>query len=112
MGELGRWSAWAAWRRPQGWLGSGAWREASFSTSATLRRLVHRAGLTPGRLRGAAFHPPVGLVVAALAPFDPLLGRVTTLGASFVAVEAEKPGVRAAHGARAIEGAPYLETAP
>ncbi|HEX9052851.1 MAG TPA: class I SAM-dependent methyltransferase [Anaeromyxobacter sp.] len=93
VGELGRWSAWAAWRRLRGWLGSETWREARFWTPASLRRLVARAGLAPGRARGAAFHPPFTVAAAALAPLDPVLGRVTTLGASFVAVEAEKASI-------------------
>ncbi len=92
IGELGRWSAWAAWRRLRGWLGSETWRGTRFWTSASLRRLVEGAGLAPGRIRGAAFHPPVGVAAAVLAPLAPLLGGVTTLGAAFVAVEAEKRG--------------------
>ncbi len=109
IGELGRWSAWAAWRRLRGWLGSGTWRGSRFWTSASLRQLLERAGLAPGRVRGAAFHPPVGLAAAVLAPLDPLLGRVTTLGASFVAMEAEKPGVGPPPGAAAIRGARYTQ---
>jgi len=92
VGELGRWSAWAAWRRLLGCLRSETWRGATFWTPASLRRLVEHAGLTPGRVRGAAFHPPIGLVAVALAPFDSLLGRSTGLGAAFVAMEAEKRG--------------------
>lgn len=93
IGELGRRSAWAAWRRLRGWLGSEIWRGTTFWTPASLRWLVERVGLTPGRVWGAAFHPPIGLAAALLAPFDSLFGRVTTLGAAFAAIEAEKPGV-------------------
>lgn len=93
IGELGRWSAWAAWRRVRGWLGSETWRGARFWTPVSLRQLMERAGLTAGPIRGAAFHPPLGFAAVALAPVDPLLGRMTTLGAALVAVNAEKPGV-------------------
>ncbi len=109
IGELGRWSAWAAWRRLRGWLGSETWRRARFWTPASLRQLTGRAGLTPGRIRGAAFHPPVGLVAIVLAPLDRLLGRVTTLGASFVAVEAEKPRVGPTPGPAASQGAAFTQ---
>jgi SAM-dependent methyltransferase len=96
VGDLGRWSAWAACRRARGWLGAPAWRHTRFWTAPGLRRLAESAGLIPGRVRGAVFHPPLGLAAAALAPLDPLLGRATTLGAAFLAMEAEKPARPAA----------------
>ena len=45
IGDLGRWSAWAARRRVKAWLGSKLWRSAHFSTAPGLSRLVRRAGL-------------------------------------------------------------------
>lgn len=97
IGELGRWSAWAAWRRMRGWLGARTWRESHFFTSRELRRAIRDAGLVPGRVRGAVFHPPLATAALLLAPVDPLLGRQTTLGASFIAIEAQKrPAKRAA----------------
>lgn len=92
IGELGRWSAWAALRRARGLLGSATWRDVRFWTPRSLRQLVRGAGLVPGRMRGAAFHPPLGFAAAALAPADRLLGRTTTVGAAFLALEALKPG--------------------
>lgn len=92
VGELGRLSTWAAWRRVRAWLGSTTWRRATFFTSGGLRRLARGAGLVPRRVRGAVFFPPAGLAASALAPIDPLLGRMTTVGAAFVALVAEKPG--------------------
>jgi SAM-dependent methyltransferase len=91
VGELGRLSAWAAWRRVRTWLGSTAWRRATFVTSGELRRLAEGAGLVAGRVRGAVFYPPAGLAAWLVAPLDPLLGRATTAGAAFVALAAEKP---------------------
>jgi len=52
-------------------------------------------GLVPVRVGASVFHPPMGAVAAALAPLDPLVGRVTTFGAAFLLLEAEKPGRRA-----------------
>ncbi len=95
VGELGRLSIWAAWRRVRTWLGSTTWRRAPFFTSRELKGLAEGAGLVPGRVRGAVFYPPAGLAASVLAPLDQLLGRVTTVGAAFVALAAEKPGVPA-----------------
>ena len=39
IGELGRWSLWAAHRRIRGWLGDPTWRAAMFRTAAELREL-------------------------------------------------------------------------
>lgn len=91
VGELGRWSTWAAWRRLRAWAGSRTWRAARFWTSAELRELLREAGLVPGRERGAAFHPPVGVAARLLEPIDPLLGRATRVGAAFIAVRGDKP---------------------
>lgn len=91
VGELGRWSAWAAWRRVRGWFGNGAWSGATFRTPRQLRALVRRAGLEPGRVRGAVRYLPAAPLARALGPLDPLIGSVTTLGAAFIAVAAVKP---------------------
>jgi ubiquinone/menaquinone biosynthesis C-methylase UbiE len=45
IGELGRWSLWAAKRRVSGWLGSRAWQSATFRTAGALKNLVTAAGL-------------------------------------------------------------------
>jgi SAM-dependent methyltransferase len=91
VGELGKWSAWAAWRRLRSLFGPTIWREARFWSAGDLRSLVGDAGLVPGTVRGAAFYPPVGAAARVLEPVDPLLGRVTRLGAAFVAIAARKP---------------------
>jgi hypothetical protein len=56
-----------------------------------MRRLVADAGLLPGPVLGAAYHPPCGVAAAALEPFDVLLRRRTTLGAAFLGMKATKP---------------------
>jgi ubiquinone/menaquinone biosynthesis C-methylase UbiE len=91
LGELGKWSAWAAWRRLRSWVGATTWRTARFWSAAELRSLVRQAGLVPHAERGAAFYPPVGTAARVLAPVDPYLGRVTRFGAAFVAVAARRP---------------------
>jgi SAM-dependent methyltransferase len=91
IGDLGRWSVWAAQRRIRGWLGSRLWRSAHFWTAAELVALVERAGLRVEAVRGAVFYPPLGVLARALAPVDWRLGRVTTVGAAFVALATNRP---------------------
>jgi SAM-dependent methyltransferase len=91
LGELGRWNAWAAWRRLRAWHGSQLWRKATFRTAVELRALVRDAGLEAGQVRGAAFYPPLAGAASVLAPFDSWLGTLTTFGAAFIAVAAVKP---------------------
>lgn len=91
IGELGRYSVWAAIRRIRGWLGSRTWRAARFRTASDLRALAGQAGLTVEAVRGSVFYPPVALAARAMAPLDRRLGRRRTVGAAFVAVAASKP---------------------
>jgi SAM-dependent methyltransferase len=90
VGDLGRWSAWAARRRIKGWLGSRRWRSAHFSTAGDLSRLIEREGLTVQAVRGSVYYPPMGVLARALAPLDHWLGSITTIGAAFIAVAATK----------------------
>ncbi len=91
IGELGKWSVWAAYRRVRGWLGADLWRRARFRTSTELRWLAEQAGLQVERLEGAIFYPPCDTAARLLAGLDPCLGRVATLGAAFLAMQATRP---------------------
>jgi SAM-dependent methyltransferase len=91
IGELGRWSLWAAWRRVNGWLGSRVWRTATFRTARELKRLVAHAGLAVVAVRGAIFYPPFGLMATLLASSDAWIGKHTTAGAAFIVVTGKKP---------------------
>ncbi len=86
LGELGRWSTWAATRRLKGWLGASTWKAARFRSAGALRALLEEAGLSVKDLRGAVFYPPIGLCARHLAPLDPWMGRHTTIGAAFIAL--------------------------
>jgi ubiquinone/menaquinone biosynthesis C-methylase UbiE len=88
IGELGRWSLWAMIRRLRGWLGSATWKAAHFRTGTELRALAKQTGLSVTAIRGAVFYPPVGILARVLAPLDSSLGRVTTVGAAFIALSA------------------------
>lgn len=92
IGDLGRWSLWALRRRIRGWLGATPWRGARFRTAAELAALVRRAGLRTGAIHGAIFFPPWAALAGPMAPFDRPLGKVTTVGAAFVAIQATKDG--------------------
>lgn len=91
VGELGKWSTWAAERRLRGWLGSRVWRRARFRTAHELQHLAKGAGLAVGSLRGAIYYPPCGLAARLLGPVDSRLSRWTTVGAAFVTLAATKP---------------------
>ena len=92
IGELGRWSSWAAARRLRAWRGSALWRRARFRTKGELRRLAEAVGLTVEAVRGAIYYPRWRLAARLWAPgCDRALGRLTTLGAAFIAVKALKP---------------------
>jgi SAM-dependent methyltransferase len=90
IGELGRWSLWAAQRRMRGWLGHPVWRRVKFRTAADLRRLAEAAGLRVVTIHGAVHYPPSGVAARLLAPIDLWLGRETTFGAAFLAMSAAK----------------------
>jgi SAM-dependent methyltransferase len=91
IGELGRWSLWAAKRRLGGWLGSRMWRPATFRTAGALKRLVTDAGLAVTAVRGAVYYPPLGAAAALLARCDAWIGERTIAGAAFLVVVGRKP---------------------
>ena len=91
VGELGRFSSWAAVRRVKGWMGSPVWRRARFRSASELRQLARREGLTDVSVRGAVFFPPFGLAARLLGAVDRrLTGRVTA-GAAFLVLTGTKP---------------------
>jgi SAM-dependent methyltransferase len=91
IGDLGKWSSWAARRRIRGWLGAKLWRAARFRTATELVALTIGAGLTAGLVKGAIFYPHWTTLARVMAPLDARLGDITTLGAAFVAIQATKP---------------------
>jgi SAM-dependent methyltransferase len=91
IGELGRWSLWAAKRRMSGWLGSRLWRSTRFRTVRGLNDLVADADLTVTMLRGAVYYPPFAPLATLLARCDAWIGKYTTAGAAFLIVVGEKP---------------------
>ncbi|MCK6450989.1 MAG: class I SAM-dependent methyltransferase [Alphaproteobacteria bacterium] len=94
IGELGKWSSWAATRRMRGWLGSPLWRRGRFRTARELRALASQAGLEATAVRGAVYYPRFGVAARLLAPFDRRLARITTIGAAFLALCATRPVAR------------------
>lgn len=91
IGELGKWSAWAAARRLRGWLGSPLWKHGHFRSPSDLRQLAQSAGLEPIAVRGTIYYPRWTWAARVLAPFDRRLGRLTNVGAAFLVLEARKP---------------------
>lgn len=91
IGELGRWSTWAMERRVRAWLGSPLWKRGHFRTPGELKRLAEQAGLVPGPVSGAVYYPRIGLAARWMNPIDAALGRLTKVGAAFLAISATKP---------------------
>ena len=94
IGELGRWSLWAAIRRVKGWFGAPTWKAARFHTAKELQSLLEARGLTVDRTVGAIYYPPVGIAALLMARFDAWGSRWTSLGAAFIAVLASKRNPR------------------
>ncbi len=92
LGELNRWSSWAALRWVKGLAGSRTWRSARFRTASQLRRSMAAAGLSVVSVDGAVFYPQLATAARLMAPWDRWLGRRTTFGAAFVVVGALKAG--------------------
>jgi len=92
IGELGRWSTWAAARRLRAWWGSPLWRRARFRRASELRALAEGAGLEVEQVRGAIYYPRLRSAARLLSAGDAALGRLTAFGAAFVALAAVKPG--------------------
>lgn len=93
IGELGRWNTWAAVRRIRAWTGSVLWRRAKFRTQRELRSLAENAGLSVETVRGAVYYPRWRFAARLCARWDGALGRLTTVGAAFIALSAVKPGL-------------------
>ena len=91
IGELGKWSLWAAARRVRAWFGSQLWRRGRFRTASELRFLANGAGLVPALVHGSIYYPRWRWAARLLAPYDAALSRVTTFGAAFLALTAVKP---------------------
>src|SRR5271167_1911744 len=91
IGELGRWSSWAASRRVRAWCGSALWRRARFRSQRELKSLAERAGLTVETVRGAIYYPRWRFAARLCARWDQALGRLTTVAAAFIALSAVKP---------------------
>lgn len=90
IGELGRFSLWAAKRRLAGWLGSKIWAAATFRSPRALIGLVEGAALDVTDARGAIYYPPCGICARLSAPIDAWLGRRILFGAAFLIVAAIK----------------------
>lgn len=91
IGELNKWSSWAAQRRLRAWLGSDLWRRGRFRTVGELKSLARAADLEVEAVEGAVFYPRLTALARHMAPYDDRLARLTTVGAAFIALAAVKP---------------------
>jgi SAM-dependent methyltransferase len=92
IGDLNRWSVWAARRWLRGWFGAALWRSARFRDIRRLTALSRAAGLDVEAVGRAIYFPPVTALARVMASLDPSLGRIGAPAAAFVAVLATKAG--------------------
>jgi ubiquinone/menaquinone biosynthesis C-methylase UbiE len=91
IGELGKWSTWAARRRIKAWLGSRMWQAGHFRTVRELKHLAQFGGLIPQVVQGAIYYPHSDFAARHLQRFEPWLNAHTTFGAAFLTLSAVKP---------------------
>jgi len=91
VGELGRWSIWAARRRLRARQGSCLWRRTRFWSRSDLRGPATRAGLLVKDVLGAIHFPPWAPLAALFGRIDHALGDLRAPGAAFLVLLAEKP---------------------
>jgi ubiquinone/menaquinone biosynthesis C-methylase UbiE len=91
IGELGRWSLWAARCRVRGWFGSPIWRNARFRSARELRLSARETGLSVETVEGAIFYPPIGFMTVLCERLDRILTKTFTFGAAFLLLVAKKP---------------------
>jgi ubiquinone/menaquinone biosynthesis C-methylase UbiE len=91
IGELGRVSAWNAWRSLKGALGHPTWSKVTFRTAEELTRNLLQAGFEIEERRGAIFSLPLPGLFSLGALVDPTLGRTLTEGGAFLALRAFLP---------------------
>lgn len=91
IGELHKWSSWAAQRRLRAWFGSALWRRGRFRTAGELTRLARASGLDIETVRGAVYYPRLTMAARMMARHDAGFARLTTFGAAFLALAAVKP---------------------
>ena len=80
----------ALWRRA-GELAVDERPDLDAVTAALPGEHAEQAGLVVETVRGAIYYPRCGLAARFMSPVDPTLGRLTTIGAAFVAMSAGKP---------------------
>jgi len=90
IGELGKYSLWALFRRLRGWFGASTWRKARFWTAGSLRRLIEQAGLHFHSVRGCVYYPPIEPAARLMVKADRVLSHLGSVGAAFLAVRAGK----------------------
>lgn len=91
IGELHRWSSWAAQRRLRAWFGSALWRRGRFRTASEMKRLASASGLNVETVRGAIYYPRLTAAAQLMAQYDNCFSRITNFGAAFLALGATKP---------------------
>lgn len=92
LGELARYSLWAAQRRLKGWRGSHTWRSAHFTTARELRLLLQQAGASSVQTRYGLYLPPwqTPPLITRTDTLERLAQPLGPIGAAFVVTAARR----------------------
>ncbi len=90
IGELGKYSSWAASRKVRAWFGSRMWSRAKFWSVQELRTVIGAAGLQFEGALGSVYYPPVASLAEILSPLERAFSFLGQFGAAFIAVKAAK----------------------
>lgn len=86
VGELGRYSLWALWRRLRGLVAETVYREAHFFTPAEIRSMLEASGFRDVRVDSAVYYPPVDVkaLIRATRPVEALGRRLAPWAGAFL----------------------------
>lgn len=92
IGELARFSLWAAERRLRAWLGSRAWSGVRFTTAGELSGLLRAAGARVTSSRYGLYLPPRAprVIIERAEALEWVARRLGPAGAAFVVVRAKR----------------------
>lgn len=91
LGDLNRFSLWAAGRRLRSWFSHNIWRQVSFRSEDTLKELMVYSGFCIMDSQRAVYFPPIGLIARLMASADAVMAYLHFPGAAFIAIKAQKP---------------------
>lgn len=92
LGELNRFSLWAAWRRFKGLFRETIYNQAHFWSRRELEKLLRAKGLYSNAVRALLYFPPIPsrMFLKSYRFFEAVLGKLLPGTGAFIAVRAER----------------------